>query len=69
MATPCEAMQSKYAEMMKRMAVTLVWYETYAIGCRKLGSVGDPFRQGLDSDGGQKAHKVLAAYREMGLEK
>lgn len=38
----------------------LKWYAEQVEGCRKLGSIGEPFRNALDADGGKRA---LAALR------
>lgn len=37
----------------------LKWYRDQAEGCRKLSSVGDPFRQALNDDGGRKAKAAI----------
>jgi hypothetical protein len=38
----------------------LAWYAEQVAGCRKLGSIGDPFRHALDRDGGERARTALA---------
>lgn len=38
----------------------LEWYAEQVAGCRKLGRIGDPFRQALDKDGGKRATSALA---------
>lgn len=37
----------------------LHWYAEHVAGCRKIGSVGEPFQQALARDGGQKARAAL----------
>jgi hypothetical protein len=37
----------------------LEWYAEQVAGCRKLGSIGDPYRQALDRDGGGRARAAL----------
>lgn len=37
----------------------LRWYAEQVAGCRKIGRAGDPFRQALDQDGGQRARTAL----------
>lgn len=41
------------------MLATLEWYAEQAAGCRKLGSVGDPYRRALDADGGKRARDAI----------
>lgn len=44
-----------------RVLQALAWYERHAKGCRKIGSAGDPFRNALDTDGGELARQAIAA--------
>ena len=39
----------------------LAWYAENVAGCRKIGSIGEPFRNALDRDGGKRANDALAA--------
>ena len=48
------------APMHSAVREVLAWYAEQAAGCRKLGSLGDPARQALDSDGGKRARAALA---------
>ena len=41
------------------MVEALKWYAEHVEGCRKIGSVGDPFRHALDHDGGKRARAAL----------
>jgi len=50
------------ADATEEVRATLNWYAEQTEGCRKLGSIGDPFRQALYKDGGQRARAVLALY-------
>lgn len=38
----------------------LQWYAEQVEGCRKLGRVGDHYRQALDRDGGERARIALS---------
>ena len=38
----------------------LQWYAEQVAGCRKIGSIGEPFRHSLDADGGERAINALA---------
>lgn len=43
----------------KRLQTALRWYAEQVEGCRKLGSIGEPFRNALDKDGGARARAAL----------
>lgn len=43
------------------LAEALKWYAEQAEGCRKIGSIGEPARNALDKDGGQRARAALLA--------
>ena len=47
------------AAEIKRLRAALRWYGEQVEGCRKLGSIGDPFRHALDKDGGFIARAAL----------
>lgn len=49
------------ADRMAQLAEALDWYAEQTAGCRKLGRIGDPFRNALDKDGGKRARDVLGA--------
>jgi hypothetical protein len=57
--------ESSYDRMLRldaeneRLRAALEWYAEQVAGCRKLGSVGDPARQALDADGGNRAREAL----------
>lgn len=44
---------------IRELEGALEWYREQAEGCRKLGSIGDPYRQALDADGGKRATAAL----------
>jgi transcriptional regulator with XRE-family HTH domain len=41
------------------VAAALGWYAEQVADCRKIGKAGDPFRQALDRDGGERAIAAL----------
>jgi hypothetical protein len=45
-------------EQINKKDEALDWYDEHGAGCRKLGSVGDPFRHALDADGGKRAREA-----------
>jgi hypothetical protein len=56
------------AAMLKAAVEALEWYREQAEGCRKIGYIGDPFRQTLDADGGKRAADTLASLKQPGGE-
>lgn len=50
-----EALNAKLA----KVRAALEWYAEQVTGCRKLGSIGYPFRCALDADGGKRAIRAL----------
>jgi hypothetical protein len=54
-----EAITRLTAEV-EMLRAALKWYAEQAEGCRKLGSIGDPFRHALDADGGKRARAALS---------
>ena len=49
-----------------RLAEALQWYAEQAEGCRKIGSIGEPFRKELDRDGGKRARAALRDHDQEG---
>lgn len=54
-----QAVTKKKDAENERLRAALEWYAEQAAGCRKLGSIGDPFRHALDRDGGDRARAAL----------
>lgn len=52
---------TKAREALAEACGVLKWYQENVAGCRKLGSIGDPFRQALNADGGTLARTFLGA--------
>lgn len=52
---------ARMQERVERLEAALEWYAEQVAGCRKLGCVGDPFRNALDRDGGERARASLSA--------
>jgi hypothetical protein len=48
----------------EKLRAALKWYAEQAEGCRKLGSIGDPFRHALDADGGKRARAALSGDKQ-----
>jgi hypothetical protein len=54
---------------VERLREALEWYAEQSEGCRKIGSVGDPHRQALARDGGQRARAALTVAKNTGEKK
>ncbi len=50
-----------YLAVMREAREALTWYAEQTDGCRKLGSIGEPYRNALDHDGGKRAKAALAS--------
>lgn len=53
--------KSALEDRVTALVEALTWYARQAWNCRKLGSIGEPARNALDSDGGQRARAALKA--------
>jgi hypothetical protein len=56
--------QIPISDEVKRLRAALKWYAEKAEGCRKLGSIGDPFRHALDADGGKRGRAALSGDKQ-----